>query len=158
MIGVFLMLGSLLWAMIDRYPGQRFFPTGDMLRVPLMNLFIAIIAAAIAIALLARFLPRTSLYQRFILSADIPSGPSLSAAPRDFRPALDVSPGTEGRALTTLRPSGKARFEDHVVDVVTEGDFIAADTRSRSRLDRRHARRRESCVAAVSLSRRRRRG
>src|SRR5205085_5629453 len=26
-IGVFLMLGSLLWAMIDRYPGETFFPT-----------------------------------------------------------------------------------------------------------------------------------
>jgi membrane-bound serine protease (ClpP class) len=24
-----------------------------------------------------------------------------------------------------LRPSGKARFADHVVDVVTEGEFIA---------------------------------
>jgi membrane-bound serine protease (ClpP class) len=92
------------------------------------NLFIATIAAIIAIAILARYLPRTSLYQRFILSADIPSGPSLSTAPRAFPAALGVSPGTEGTALTTLRPSGKARFEDHVVDVVTEGDFIAADT------------------------------
>jgi membrane-bound serine protease (ClpP class) len=27
-----------------------------------------------------------------------------------------------------LRPSGKARFEDHVVDVVTEGEFIARET------------------------------
>jgi len=127
--GVFLMLGSLLWAMVDRYPGQRFFPTGEMLRLPLMNLFFAMIAAAIAIALLARFLPRTSLYQRFILSADIPSGPSLSAIPRDFPSALSVSVGTTGTALTPLRPSGKARFEGHVVDVVTEGDFIAAETR-----------------------------
>ena len=128
LIGVFLMLGSLLWAMIDRYPGQNFLPTGDMLRVPVTNLFIATIAAVIAIAILARYLPRTSLYQRFVLSADIPSGPSLSAAPRAFPAALGVSPGTEGTALTTLRPSGKARFEDHVVDVVTEGDFIAAET------------------------------
>jgi membrane-bound serine protease (ClpP class) len=131
-IGVFLMLGSLLWAMIDRYPGQHFWPTGEMLRVPLMNLFIATIATLIVIVLLARYLPRTSLYQRFVLSADIPPGPSLSAAPRAFPVALGVSPGAAGIALTTLRPSGKARFEDHVVDVVTEGDFIAAETRSRS--------------------------
>ena len=122
------MLGALLWAMIDRYPGQRFFPTGDMLRVPLMNLAIALIAGVVAILILARFLPRTSLYRRFVLSADIPSGPSLAGAPRDFGPAYDVSPGTEGTAVTTLRPSGKARFADHVVDVVTEGEFIAADT------------------------------
>ncbi|MBA3350906.1 MAG: nodulation protein NfeD, partial [Blastocatellia bacterium] len=31
-------------------------------------------------------------------------------------------------ALTNLRPSGKAEFENHVVDVVTEGEFIASET------------------------------
>jgi membrane-bound serine protease (ClpP class) len=34
----------------------------------------------------------------------------------------------EGTAQTTLRPSGKARFADHIVDVVTDGEFIAAET------------------------------
>jgi membrane-bound serine protease (ClpP class) len=114
--------------MIDRYPGQHFFPTGEMLRVPVMNLLVAMIAALVAVAILARYLPRTSLYRRFVLSADIPSGPSLSVAPRAFGGALSVSPGAQGTSLTTLRPSGKARFAEHVVDVVTEGDFIAAET------------------------------
>jgi membrane-bound serine protease (ClpP class) len=41
---------------------------------------------------------------------------------------VHVAPGTEGKALTTLRPSGKARFGEHVVDVVTEGDYIPVDT------------------------------
>lgn len=126
--GVFLMLGSLLWAMIDRYPGQRLLPTGQMLRLPVLNLLIALIATAVIIAILVRFLPRTNVYRRFVLSADIPSGPSLAAPSRDFGPAVDVSPGTVGTAVTTLRPSGKARFADHVLDVVTEGDFIAANS------------------------------
>jgi membrane-bound serine protease (ClpP class) len=34
----------------------------------------------------------------------------------------------EGISLSILRPSGKARFADHVVDVVTEGEFIASQT------------------------------
>ena len=127
-VGVFLMLGALLWAMIDRYPGQRFLPTAQMLHIPLLNLLVALIATIVVGVILARFLPRTTVYRRFVLSADIPSGPSLAGAPRDFGPAYDVSPGTAGTALTTLRPSGKARFGDHVVDVVTEGDFIAAET------------------------------
>src|SRR5947199_3587826 len=46
-VGVFLMLASLLWAMIDRYPGETFFPTGRMLAMPLLNLFISITAAVI---------------------------------------------------------------------------------------------------------------
>jgi membrane-bound serine protease (ClpP class) len=127
-VGVLLMFGSLLWAMIDRYPGQRFVPTGEMLAIPAMNLFIAAIASAAAIAVLARYLPRTSIYRRFALMSAIPSGPSLAGIPREFANAVSLAPGTQGTALTTLRPSGKASFGTHVVDVVTEGEFVAAET------------------------------
>jgi membrane-bound serine protease (ClpP class) len=127
-IGVFLMLGSLLWAMIDRYPGETFFPTGDMLAIPLRNLFFSLVAATVVIIVLARYLPKTNLYRRFALMTTNPPGPSLAGVPREFATALDVRPGMEGTAQTSLRPSGKARFADHVVDVVTEGEFIAAET------------------------------
>src|SRR5438094_911375 len=127
-VGVFLMLASLLWAMIDRYPGETFFPKGRMLAVPLLNLFIAIVAAVLVIAILARFLPRTSLYRRFALMTSNPRGPSLAGAPHKFATTLSLTPGTQGTAITILRPSGKARFADHVVDVVTEGEFIAPQT------------------------------
>ena len=127
-VGVFLILASLLWAMIDRYPGETFFPSGRALMVPLLNLLAAMVAAAIAIAILARLLPRTSLYRRFVLSTTNPPGPSLTGAPREFATAVRVTPGTRGTAVTTLRPSGKARFASHVVDVVTGGEFIAPET------------------------------
>ncbi|MEP7250563.1 MAG: NfeD family protein, partial [Spartobacteria bacterium] len=127
-VGVLLMLGSLLWAMVDRYPGQKFIPTGQMLKVPVLNMFLTFVVAAILIALLARFLPQTSIYRRFILSTSNPPGPSLAGAPRSFATALALNPGMQGRALTILRPSGKAQFESHVVDVVTEGEFIAPET------------------------------
>src|SRR5205085_2793483 len=44
-VGVLLMLASLLWTMVDRYPGQNFFPTGKMFAVPLLNMFIAIVGS-----------------------------------------------------------------------------------------------------------------
>jgi len=128
-LGVFLMLASLLWTMVDRYPGQDFFPSGKMLAVPLLNMFIAILGSFIVIALLARYLPRTSIYRRFALIDSSPAGPSLAGAPRQFTTALAITPGAQGIAVTVLRPSGKARFADHVVDVVTEGEFIAPQTR-----------------------------
>jgi membrane-bound serine protease (ClpP class) len=127
-VGVFLMLASLLWTMIDRYPGQNFFPTGKMLAMPLLNMFIAIVGSFIVIALLARYLPRTSIYRRFALMDSNPPGPSLAGIPRQFATALALAPGMQGIAVTVLRPSGKARFADHVVDVVTEGEFIAPQT------------------------------
>jgi len=124
-VGVLLMLAALLWAMIDRYPGQEFFQTGQMLKIPLLNLFLTFVGAAILIMVLTRFLPRTSVYRRFILSTTNPPGPSLAAAPRPFVTALPLAPGMQGRALTILRPSGKAEFDNHIVDVVTEGEFIS---------------------------------
>jgi len=127
-LGVLFMFASLLWAMIDRYPGQKFIPTGQMLQVPLMNLSLTLLGAAILIVLLARYLPQTSLYRRFVLSTSIPPGPSLATAPRSFARELPLAPGMRGRALTILRPSGKAEFENHIVDVVTEGEFIAPET------------------------------
>src|SRR6266513_1183268 len=127
-LGAFLMLASLLWTMIDRYPGENFFPTGKALAIPLLNMFIAIVGSFIVIALLARYLPRTSIYRRFALIDSNPPGPSLVGAPRQFATGLARTPGTQGTAVTVLRPSGKARFADHVVDVVTEGEFIAPET------------------------------
>ena len=127
-VGVFLMLASLFWAMIDRYPGETFFPTGRALAVPLLNLFLALIGAAIVIALLAKYLPKTSVYRRFALMTANPPGPSLAGVPREFATALDLTPGEEGVSMSILRPSGKARFADRVVDVVTEGEFVAPNT------------------------------
>src|SRR5438128_9186589 len=127
-LGVLLMLASMLWAMIDRYPEQPFFPTGEMLAVPLRNLFIALVAAAIVIAMLAKYLPRTSVYRRFALMTSNPPGPSLAGVPREFATAVDLSPGTEGVSLSILRPSGKARFVDQIIDVITQGEFIPPNT------------------------------
>ena len=127
-IGMFLMLASIVWAMVDRFPGEKFLPTREMLVIPLFNLTVAVAAAMVAIMLLARYLPRTAIYQRFALGASVPSGPSLAGAPREFANVLPLPPGSEGVALTVLRPSGKGRFSDHVVDVVTEGEFIMPET------------------------------
>jgi len=127
-LGAFLIIASLLWTMIDRYPQQPFFPTGRQLAIPLLNMFVALVGSVIAIALLARYLPRTSFYRRFALMDSNPPGPSLAGAPRQFATALALVPGMQGTAITVLRPSGKARFSDHVVDVVTEGEFITPKT------------------------------
>lgn len=127
-VGVFLMIASILWAMVDRYPGERLLPTRDMLFMPLVNLMIAMVAAIVVITLLARYLPRTSFYRRFALVTSNPSGPSLDHSPRHFANAVSLAPGTSGIAVSMLRPSGKARFSDQLVDVITDGEFVPADT------------------------------
>jgi membrane-bound serine protease (ClpP class) len=127
-VGVFLIFASLFWAMVDRYPGETLFPSGRMLAMPLLNLLLALIGAAVVMAVLARYLPNTSIYRRFALMTANPSGPSLGGAPREFATALQLSPGTEGTSLSILRPSGKARFLDQIIDVITQGEFIPPNT------------------------------
>lgn len=128
LVGVFLILASLFWAMLDRYPGETFFPTGRALALPLFNLLLAMVGAAIAISLLAKYLPKTSIYRRFSLETSNPPGPSLAGVPREFATPLELTPGAEGVSLSILRPSGKARFLNQTIDVVTQGEFIPPNT------------------------------
>ena len=37
--------------------------------------------------------------------------------------------GDIGEVVSTLRPTGKARFGDAIVDVVAEGDFVSRETK-----------------------------
>ncbi len=106
-LGAFLIIASLLWTMIDRYPQQPFFPTGRQLAIPLLNMFVALVGSVIAIALLARYLPRTSFYRRFALMDSNPPGPSLAGAPRQFATALALVPGMQGPQLPCCDPAAK---------------------------------------------------
>ena len=126
-LGAFLIIASLLWTMTDRYPGQNF-PTTKMLAIPMRNLSIAIVGSIVVIALLARYLPRTSFYRRFALIDSNPPGPSFGGSLRQSESSLALTAGMQGISLSILRPSGKARFADRIVDVVSEGEFIPPQT------------------------------
>ena len=91
-----------------------------MLLRPLINVGSAVVAAGILVVVLARYLPKTSLYRRIALVASLPPG----EAPALLDPIRVVRTGLTGTAKTTLRPSGKAAFGEHIIDVVTAGDFI----------------------------------
>jgi membrane-bound serine protease (ClpP class) len=122
LIGLLLVAASLIWAMLDRYPHEPVIPTGEMLEVPMINLGITILLACIAIPLITKFLPNTPLFRYIALGRMQPRGPSFSDKTVDSPATLSV--GANGVALSTLRPSGNARFGDAIVDVITRGEFI----------------------------------
>ena len=127
--GVMLMLGALFWAMIDRYPGDPWVPTSGMIWVPLRNLAIAVALGTVVIMVLARYLPRTSLYHRMVLGAANPGGPSFSKTSVDSPVKLHV--GETGVAKSILRPSGNAVFGELHVDVITRGEFVEPNAKIR---------------------------
>ncbi len=79
----------------------------------------------------ARYLPNVPLFESIILGP-----PGAEAEPRLRPDATSATPGAgetisvgqQGQALTMLRPSGKARLNDRVFDVVSEGPFITPET------------------------------
>jgi membrane-bound serine protease (ClpP class) len=123
LVGTALMLGALLFAMIDRFPGDPWVPSAEQLVRPATNLGIALILAIIVIALLARFFPSLPLFRRLVLASTENAGPALEVKPTS---GLAVHPGMTGVARSILRPAGKVEIDGMLVDVVTEGEFLEA--------------------------------
>ncbi|MBM4075828.1 MAG: hypothetical protein FJ267_09315 [Planctomycetes bacterium] len=79
-----------------------------------------------------RYLPRIPMFDSMILgppgSEDDPAEPKLRvetvSTENESVNTQGVKIGQHGETLTMLRPSGKARLNDRVVDVVSEGPFI----------------------------------
>ncbi len=120
LLGVLLILGSLIYAMVDHWPGDAPFPTGAALELPMRNLLLALLGTGILAFFLARVLPKTPLFNRLVLTTASASGADITIPASH----LTVSLGERGIATTTLRPAGKAKFAEVIHDVVTAGDFI----------------------------------
>jgi membrane-bound serine protease (ClpP class) len=80
----------------------------------------------------ARYLPQLPMFEAIILG---PPGSSSEAEPQlrmnarlDSMPTNDETAiGERGVCMTMLRPAGKARLNNRILDVVSDGPFIAAD-------------------------------
>ena len=85
-------------------------------------------AAAVAVlglagsALLVRLLIRVRAWHRIVLDAETGRKQGYDSS----APGLAEFNGLSGEALTTLRPAGRAKFGERVIDVVTEGDFVSS--------------------------------
>lgn len=124
--GIFLILGALLFAMADYFPGETAIPDASLLARPALNLAIAISVSILLISLLARYFPNLPLFRRLILAANNPAGPAF-AKPTSYNPPVAV--GDHGVAITILRPAGTGEFDGRPLDVVTDGEFLEARTR-----------------------------
>jgi membrane-bound serine protease (ClpP class) len=124
LLGVLMMLGALVWAMTDHWPGAPAMPTSAELRRPMLNLVLAILGGGTLIAVLAKFLPKTPFFSRLVLSSASASGPAVTVPVVNF----ELHVGDTGVAATTLRPAGKAAFRGEPHDVTADGDFITQGT------------------------------
>lgn len=82
-----------------------------------------LLAAMLALALL-RVMPRLPFGRTLILDTELPTAGGYASQPGSDSQWL----GARGTAASTLRPAGVAHFDHERVDVVTEGEYIEADT------------------------------
>ncbi len=88
----------------------------------------AIVAFFGVAAVMRRYLPHTPLLNKMLLA------PPENEAPEDRERRESLVQyghllGAEGETATQLTPSGKARFEDELIDVISGGEFIPVDTK-----------------------------
>lgn len=99
------------------------------LRKGLTVVVCGLIVSLIAFALMARYLRMAPGFRRLQLAPAMAAGAGASVRDAADRPAADaVFVGALGIAHTQLRPAGKARFGEHLVDVVSFGPFIDSGT------------------------------
>ncbi len=117
--GILLMMVGLLLAMAQQYPNGPVLPTMPQLQVPFMNLGIALTGTIIGALILGRLLPKSSIFSRLILQTATARDKGFDAGP-----SMTSWVGTEGVAITDLKPSGTGRFADSRLDVISRGQYI----------------------------------
>lgn len=117
--GGILMLIALVMGMVDMYPGTPAIPTLPQLQLPLRDISVAILVSFVLALILARFLPRTSLFHQLV--SQTASGVN-SVAAQEAQQAARI--GQTGVAISQLYPGGKARFGGQLLDVITRGELV----------------------------------
>jgi membrane-bound serine protease (ClpP class) len=104
-----MMLGSLVWAMADLWPGVPLTVawSGDAFVAPLQNLGLGLLLACGLGLALARFLPRGWVWDKLVLGSVVGgTAQSAGGAPEDADKTSALV-GARGVAVTALRPGGQ---------------------------------------------------
>jgi len=108
--GIALMLGSLVWSMVDFWPDQPVTFSADLFMGPLVSVAIGVALAVVIFLLILRFLPNNPIWGRMVLHSAVGGdpGPLQPLAVGDGGGATFQSlVGQFGVAATALMPSGQ---------------------------------------------------
>lgn len=130
LVGAAMVMASLGLAMVDRVdlewkwsglPGTDTW--AGIFEGSLISLAVGMVGALGIILLGMRFLPGTKMGNRLVLAGAVPSGASIPASSSPSGEAERFI-GWTGESTTDLRPSGKGVFQNRLLDVISEGEFI----------------------------------
>jgi membrane-bound serine protease (ClpP class) len=118
---IILIVASLFLALIDT---DMPYIDYNMISTAIIQLSVALAGSIGLMFLLAKFLPKSTLFNKLVLSEE-------ESADKGFvsYPSVKELIGAEGIALTTLRPAGTAEFNGQRVDVVADWEYIVRGAR-----------------------------
>jgi membrane-bound serine protease (ClpP class) len=118
---IILIVASLFLALIDT---DMPYIDYNMISTAIIQLSVALAGSIGLMFLLAKFLPKSTLFNKLVLSEE-------ESADKGFvsYPSVKELIGAEGIALTTLRPAGTAEFNGQRVDVVADWEYIERGAR-----------------------------
>lgn len=135
-VGVFGMSGVLLILTSIVMASHTFvWPTQEYeyreLGYTLLQITVAMVAVGAGAVVLARYFPSLPLFNRLVLKPEpwtpITTDDVVAKPPLEGYESLAFLIGETGRTTTMLRPTGKARFGELLLDVIADGYFIEPD-------------------------------
>ena len=118
------LLGLLVRNPPNRWPWPQTELDWILFQQGLWGFVIGIGGFVIGAVILTRFLPRWSLFSGLVLNPS--TEPMEVSVPESLPDSLNV--GDVGIVANTLRPAGKVRFGDRLVDCVAQTEFLEAGT------------------------------
>lgn len=104
-IGLFLIVGSILWAMVDIWPNTEFSWNLETFQGPIQELLLAILVTIGLVLALTRILPKTSLWDNLVLPSS--AGGKVPVDGNEKR----VLPGAVGKTVSELYPTGQVEVD-----------------------------------------------
>jgi membrane-bound serine protease (ClpP class) len=129
--GAALMIGSLVWAMLDLWPGEPVTLSGDVLLRPLANVMAGVVLAFVFFLLLIRFIPKGGPWGRMILETAVAGEPGALRPINSFKPDAPRGSaliGRSGVAATALFPSGQVDLSGQRYEAKLAVGFADAGT------------------------------
>lgn len=120
--GLAFMLGSLVWAMADLWPGEplREAWSADAFADPLRNVGLGLALAAILGVALMRYLPKGWIWDKMIVRTAVAGAAQAAGTEPAAGANLDALIGRRGVAVNMLRPSGQVEIDGHRYEAKVE--------------------------------------
>jgi len=135
-LGILCIFAGLFGMLIKNPPGEVPWPRSplewDLFFKGVIGLSIGFVGFVVLAWLLAKYMPKIPFLRGLILvptAATAGGGMRVSMTSPPQGETVSVKAGDEGEVVSALRPTGKARFADAVVDVVAEAEFLDKGTK-----------------------------